>query len=100
MARKLSISLVMALFSGLLFNGWGHSHAAIAAERLVPIPQTPTSEGTQVGLDLLPPLPFSGATMDLGIFGRVCNRSSLFLDSVGQAIQEGTCETAAPVPCE
>ena len=65
MARKLSISLVMALFSGLLFNGWGHPHTAIAAERLVPIPQTPTSEGTQVGLDLLPPLPFSGATMDL-----------------------------------
>ncbi len=65
MARKPGISLVVALFCGLAFNGWGHPDSAVAAEKLVPFPQTPATEGTQVGLDLLPPVPFRGATMDL-----------------------------------
>ena len=65
MARRLGFSLVMALFCGLMFNGWGHPVPAFAAGKLVPFPQTPATEGMQVGLDLLPPLPFRGATMDL-----------------------------------
>ena len=65
MARKKGVSLALALFCGLLFNGMGYSDAAIAAEQLVLFPQTPATEGGQVGLDLLPPLPFIGATMDL-----------------------------------
>lgn len=65
MARKLVISLAIVLSCGLCLNGWGQPKAAIAAEALVPLPQTPATEGSQAGLDLLPPLPFEGATMDL-----------------------------------
>lgn len=65
MARKICVSIAMALFFGLLTNGWGHPNTASAAEKQVPIPQIPATEGTQAGLDLLPPLPFIGATLDL-----------------------------------
>jgi len=64
-AGKPGISLVVALFCGLVFTGWGHPITAVAAERQLPFPQTPVDEGRQAGLDLLPPLPFAGATMDL-----------------------------------
>ncbi|MXX25968.1 MAG: L,D-transpeptidase [Caldilineaceae bacterium SB0668_bin_21] len=65
MARKICVSMAMALFFGLMSIGWGHPSTAFAAEMLVRFPQPLISEGTQAGLDLLPPLPFIGATMDL-----------------------------------
>ncbi|MYC96982.1 MAG: L,D-transpeptidase [Caldilineaceae bacterium SB0661_bin_32] len=82
MAGKPGLSLVMALFCGLALNGWGHPGPAAAAERLVPFPQTPATEGTQAGLELLPPLPFRGATLDLP---RVRKEREELLASANQA---------------
>ncbi len=65
MARKKVGTLALALVCGLLFSGIGNADVAFAAEQDVPYPQTPVSEGMHDGLDLLPPLPFIGATMDL-----------------------------------
>lgn len=65
MARRNVVSLALALTCGLLLSVMGITDAAFAAEQQVPYPQTPVTEGTQDGLDLLPPLPFSGPSMDV-----------------------------------
>ena len=67
MAPNRIVSLVLVLLCGLWFIAWGEPPTAHAVGPFEPLPQLPTTEGEdkQVGLDLLPPLPFSGATMDL-----------------------------------
>ena len=65
MARTRINSLMLVLLCGLCLIAWGDPQTASAVGPFEPLPQLPTTEGTQVGLDLLPPLPFSGPTMDL-----------------------------------
>lgn len=86
--------MVVALFCGLVFTGWGHPIPAAAAERHLPFPQTPATEGRPAGLDLLPPLPFAGATMDLP---RLRKEREELLASAYQAPQEdSTVYTVSP----
>ena len=65
MARTRIISVALVLLCGQCLIAWSNAQIAHAAGPLEPLPQLPMAEGKQVGLDLLPPLPFSGATMDL-----------------------------------
>ena len=65
MTRTRIKSQVLVLLCGFVLFAWSETQTAKAAGPLEPLPQLPTAEGKQVGLDLLPPLPFSGATMDL-----------------------------------
>ena len=63
MRRIHAISVALLLLCGGWLGGWGNT-AALAAEPPDPV-TSPTSEGGPVGIDLLPPLPFSKATLDL-----------------------------------
>ena len=65
MAKTRILSLALGLLCGLCLLIFGSPNTANAAEPLEPLPQLPTLEGSQDGLDLLPPIPFSGATLDL-----------------------------------
>lgn len=86
--------MVVALFCGLVFTGWGHPIPAAAAESHLPFPQTPATEGSPAGLDLLPPLPFAGATMDLP---RLRKEREELLASAYQAPQaDSTVYTVSP----
>ena len=64
-ARTRNVSLLLALLCGLWSAAWSEPHTAVAAGPLEPVPHLSTAKATKVGLDWLPPLPFSGATMDL-----------------------------------
>lgn len=63
--RTRTVSLALGLLCGLCLLALGNTHTASAAEPLEPLPQLPTTEGAQDGLDLLPPIPFTSATLDL-----------------------------------
>ena len=68
MRRVKTISVVVLLLCAVwLINGWGDAPAAYAAEPPGPV-NAPTSEIGPIGVDLLPPLPFSKATLDLPSF--------------------------------
>ena len=68
MCRVKKISVVVLLLCAVwLINGWGDAPAAYAAEPPGPV-NAPTSEIGPIGVDLLPPLPFSKATLDLPSF--------------------------------
>ena len=65
MARTRIITLSLGLLCGLCLLALGAPQTASAAVPLEPLPQLPAPEGSQDGLDLLPPIPFTGATLDL-----------------------------------
>lgn len=65
MARIQTITLALGLLCGLCLLALGNPEAAYAAGPQKPHHQLPTPEGSQDGLDLLPPIPFTGPTLDL-----------------------------------
>ena len=64
MRRKKAISIPLLLLCLGWLNGWSDAPAARAAET-PDILASSTSEDGPIGVDLLPPIPFTRATMDL-----------------------------------
>ena len=64
-ARTRNVPLSLALLCGLSSIALGNPLAARAAAPPEPVPLLSTAKAVNVGLDQLPPLPFSGASMDL-----------------------------------
>ncbi len=63
--RTRKVARALALLCGLGSIALGLPLPARAAKPPEPVPRQSTANVANVGLDLLPPLPFSGATMDL-----------------------------------
>ena len=68
MRRVKAVSLVLFLLSASWLIGWGEDVTAHAAEPSSPGTTSTSEAGPTVGVDLLPPLPFSKATLDLPRF--------------------------------
>ena len=65
MRRTKIFTLALLLVCGGWLHGWGAPLPALAADLSEAPYQSPIGEGAPVGLDILPPLPFTKATMDL-----------------------------------